>query len=423
MSTTAHSRQAKLRVHGWDPLSIANIHFHEFSTPAIPSPPPKPNNSGKLPPHLEPLFDGLLLLREPVAQLLFALSYTTQRIVVIHDLAMASVVQDVVLIPYAESYSFQPVSAFFISSYKGENMREKFGIEDDIVKDLPPFESILSSEVMEFSKKLQVHHKFNSGNLYNSSNVIEAQFLDILKKVHVSSDTDIKQWAIGPFNPVVIYDSDPNQAHKCLKWLDKQAPNSVMFLSFGTTTTLSDEQILELAIGLENSEQKFIWVLRDADRVDIFAGDVRRAELPKGYEERLEGKGMVVRDWAPQLEILAHPSTGGFMSHCGWNSCLESITMGVPIAAWPMHSDQPANAVLITKVLKIGVVVKDWALGDHELVKSSTVENAVRRLMASIEGDEIRRRAAQMGAAVRSSVAEGGVARVEMDDFIAHIRR
>lgn len=112
-------------------------------------------------------------------------------------------------------------------------------------------------------------------------------------------------------------------------------------MSFGTTSSLSDKEIEELAIRLEKSLQKFIWVLRDADKADVFAGEERRAQLPEGYEVRLKGRGVIVIDWAPQLEILAHPSTGCFMSHCGWNSCMESISMGVPIAAWPMHSDQP----------------------------------------------------------------------------------
>ena len=98
---------------------------------------------------------------------------------------------------------------------------------------------------------------------------------------------------------------------------------------------------------MEKSKQKFIWVVRDADKGDVFDEDgVRTAELPKGFEERVKGTGLVVRDWAPQLEILSHSSTGGFMSHCGWNSCMESMTMGVPIVAWPMHSDQPRNRVL-----------------------------------------------------------------------------
>jgi len=132
--------------------------------------------------------------------------------------------------------------------------------------------------------------------------------------------------------------------------------------------------------------------------------------------------GVVVRDWAPQLEILGHPATGGFLSHCGWNSCMESISMGVPILAWPMHSDQPLNAVLITQVLKIGLIVKDWMSPD-DVVKSSAIEGAVKALMASEEGEEARKRAAELGAAVRGSMDEGGVSRAELDSFIAHISR
>ncbi|KAI6696815.1 hypothetical protein NL676_016934 [Syzygium grande] len=132
--------------------------------------------------------------------------------------------------------------------------------------------------------------------------------------------------------------------------------------------------------------------------------------------------GVVVRDWAPQLEILGHPATGGFLSHCGWNSCMESISMGVPILAWPMHSDQPWNAVLITRVLKIGLTVKDWTSQD-DVVKSSTIEGTVKALMQSEAGEEMRKRAAELGAAVRGSTDEGGVSRAELNSFIAHISR
>ena len=186
---------------------------------------------------------------------------------------------------------------------------------------------------------------------------------------------------------------------------------------------MEDKQIEELAIGLEQSEQKFIWVFRDADRGDVFINlEQRKVEFLKGFEERVKDKGLVVRDWAPQLEILCHPSTGAFMSHCGWNSCMESITMGVPIAAWPMASDQPRNTMLITSLLKVGLVVKDWSRRD-QLVTSSTVENVVKTLMASKEGDEIRKRAADMGEAVRQAMDEGGVSRLELDSFITHITR
>ncbi|KAK3008450.1 hypothetical protein RJ639_013547 [Escallonia herrerae] len=110
------------------------------------------------------------------------------------------------------------------------------------------------------------------------------------------------------------------------------------------------------------------------------------------------------------------------MSHCRWNSCMESMSMGVPIATWPMHSDQPRNAVLITKALKVGVVVTDWARRD-ELVTSLTVEKAVKQLMATKEGDELRKRAKDLGCAIRKSVEEGGASRLELDSFISHITR
>jgi cis-zeatin O-glucosyltransferase len=201
-----------------------------------------------------------------------------------------------------------------------------------------------------------------------------------------------------------------------------QVPNSVIFVSFGTTTSFTDEQINEIAMGLEKSEQKFIWVLRDADKGDVFDENIRRANLPKEYEKRIEKQGLILRDWAPQLEILAHVSTGGFVTHCGWNSCIESITCGVPVLAWPIHSDQPRNTVLFTKFLKIGFTLRDWNRSG-ELVAAEAVEKGVRRLMMSEEGGEARRRAAELGGAVRQSVAEGGSSRIELDSFISHISR
>lgn len=188
---------------------------------------------------------------------------------------------------------------------------------------------------------------------------------------------------------------------------------------------------MEVAKGLEKSKQRFIWVVRDADKGDVFKGGScggggggggEEVVLPKGFEERVKGIGLVVREWAPQLEILSHSSIGGFMSHCGWNSCMESISMGVPIAAWPMHSDQPRNRVLVTEVLKVGVVVKEW---DHrdELVTASDVENAVRKLMATKEGHEMRQRAMDLKNVILKSKDEGGASRMEFDDFIAHVTR
>ncbi|KAE8734382.1 Zeatin O-xylosyltransferase [Hibiscus syriacus] len=415
VGTSTHNRQANVRVHGWDPVPVAGFHFHDFQVPQFSSPPPDPDADIKFPSHLQPCFDACWHIREPVGELLRKLSSRARRVIIIHDSMMGSVVQDAGSIPNAESYTFHTVSAFSLFFYVWESMGKP-----QVNAEMPDVPSLDGCFTKEFSEFIAMQHKFlnvNAGSIYNTSKVIEGTYLELLENMRGK-----QLWALGPLNPLRVPEKDSScNRHHCLEWLDKQAINSVLYVSFGTTTTMGDEQIQELAFGLRRSNQTFIWVLRDADKGDVFRGEVRRPELPNGYVDSVKDKGLVVRDWAPQLEILAHPAIGGFLSHCGWNSCMESITMGVPIGAWPMHSDQPRNAELITKLLKIGITVKDWAHRD-EKVTADVVEDAVRRLMASKEGDEVRKGAAELRERVRQSVGEGEVSK-EWDSFITRIIR
>ncbi|KAC9826153.1 hypothetical protein E3N88_45201 [Mikania micrantha] len=426
VSTTTHCRQAKLRVQGWNPLAIATIHFHELQTPNYVTPTvPNLNSTTKFPSHLYPLCEATTQLRLPVASLLRKLSTTTRRLVIVHDSLMGSVIQDFVSIPNAESCTFHSVSAFTILLYTLRNVLKQFhnNITTDpeaLTNDHLSFEDCFTAEFKKFTAMQHEFTKLNSGRIYNSCRIIEQPMLDLLEKEERNRNKNL--WALGPFNPVDIKRTTKrDKGYRCLKWLDKQKPNSVIFVSFGTTISFTKEQVTQIAIGLENSQQKFIWALRDADKGDVFT-DHNTVELPKGYEDRIKGRGLVVREWAPQLEILAHPATGGFMSHCGWNSCMESISMGVPIVAWPMHSDQPTNSVLVTSILKVGLTVKDWKLRD-ETVVAEDVENAVRLLMDSKEGAELRRRAVEMGGGLRKSVREDGGSWLQLQSFIAHITR
>ncbi|KAH6794590.1 hypothetical protein C2S52_005067 [Perilla frutescens var. hirtella] len=421
VGSALHNRQAKARINSLSPQQLLKIEFHDIITPPFASPAPDPNSPNKFPAQLQPAWDAMLNLRHPVAAYLRDMAIKFKRVVVIHDTMMAFVVQDVASILNSESYAFNCISAFsnisFIWGYQGK----PFPVEHP--KELPPFEGLISDEVMYFLALQSEPLSYRAGDIYNICRLIEEPYMEVLQSEEVSGNR--KSWAIGPMLPTVSTSSisnQPEREHKCLEWLDKQEPKSVIYVSFGTTVSLSDEQINELAHGLERSKVRFLWVLRDADKGDVFHGEVRRAELPEGFEERVGGEGMVVRDWAPQPQILAHASTGGFMSHCGWNSCLESITMGVPIAAWPMHSDQPMNTALITDILKISIVVREWKQRS-EMVKASTIENVVKRLMASSEGDEMRKRAEELGATVKRAAQPGGASRLELDSFIAHITR
>ncbi|KAL4575232.1 hypothetical protein LXL04_022074 [Taraxacum kok-saghyz] len=422
ITTSTHSRQAKARIHGWDPLSVETIHFHDYPTPHFPSPPPDPTAAIKFPSHLIPSFKSAMHLRQPFVDLISTLSPPAKRVVVIYDYLMGPVVQDVGSFPNAEAYMFSCCSAFASFWYHQEATGRPIldGELESIKKELPSGEDCYSMDGLQFILSTNVSYKnFTSGTILDACRVIEGRYIDLLEQEE--NQDHQKLWALGPFNPIdVTYDSS-HKRHELFDWLDKQPPNSVLYVSFGTTTSISNGQIQEIALGLEKSEQRFIWVLRDADKGDIFEGEVRKIELPKGWVAEME-KGLVVAEWVPQSEILAHPSTGGFMSHCGWNSSMESITMGVPMAAWPMHSDQPRNAMLLVRVLNVGIYVRDWTQR-RELVSSMVVEEVVRRLMASDEGEEIRKRTAEVGDRVRRSVVNGGVTQMELDAFVARITR
>ncbi|KAI3802210.1 hypothetical protein L1987_30340 [Smallanthus sonchifolius] len=350
-----------------------------------PSHPPTHN----FPSHLQPLCQAATHLRRPVTSLLRKISPTTHRLIIIHDSLMSSVVQDFVSLPNAESYTFHSVSAFSIALYTseiiGQQIRKLVERTYSVMKDDElSFEGCFTSEFKKFIVTQHEYAKLSSGRIYNTCRVIEQPILELLEAEARNGGKLV--WALGPFNPVNIQSvskfsrKDSGPVNRCLEWLDKQASNSVILVSFGTTTSFTEEQIIEIAIELEKSDQKFVWVVREADRGDIVNDDIVHADLPEG------------------------------------------MSMGVPIAAWPMHYDQPNNAVLVTKILKVGILVKDWCPGRH-VVAAAAVETSVRRLMGSKEGEEIRKRAAEMGRRIRKSVEDGGVTQMELESFIAHARR
>ncbi|KAA0043606.1 zeatin O-glucosyltransferase-like [Cucumis melo var. makuwa] len=429
VGTATHNRQAQHRVGA--EISNHLIQFHDFDIPIFPSPSPNPNTTHKFPSHLIPLMTAAAVhLRRPLAAFLSSLSSKAKRLIVIHDSLMSSVVQVVDTIVNVESYNFHSVSAFAATLHclerKGigggdDNCEStKFYKEHVILKEsnsVRSCENCFPTEFLDFIKsQFDQLPKKTCGKIYNTCRVIEGSSLKLIERI----ENEFNHWALGPFNP---NGERSSSKHSCMSWLDQQEPRSVMYISFGTTTTVEDKQIKEIAIGLARSHQKFIWVIRDADKGDIFHDDNdKKPKLPEGYNDLIGDRGLVIREWAPQLEILSHWATGGFMTHCGWNSCMESMTMGVPMAAWPMHSDQPRNTVLVTAILRVGVVVKDWDQGE-EVVSALTVEEAVKRLIVSEEGAEIRMNAMRVGEAVRRSIEDGGDSRKELEAFVNHITR
>ncbi|CAI0412319.1 unnamed protein product [Linum tenue] len=223
---------------------------------------------------------------------------------------------------------------------------------------------------------------------------------------------------VFPIGPVLLTNSPTktetgmtNSPEICKNWLDSKPARSVLFVSFGSQNTIAEAQMKELAVGLEASGTNFIWVIRpDEDW------------LPEGFPERIEasGKGLLVRRWAPQVEILGHESVGGFLSHCGWNSVLESLSCGVPILGWPLAAEQFYNSKVLEEEIGVSVEV---GRGKEIVVESGDLKDKIEMVMVGGEkGKEIRRRANEIKEMIKDAVKEDGEGKgssVEaMDEFL-----
>ncbi|XP_051218694.1 putative cis-zeatin O-glucosyltransferase [Lolium perenne] len=418
----AHIRQARARVHGWDQEALRSIQFHDLGISSYASPPPDPTADSPFPSHILPLFDAYITgARAPLAELLHELSASHRRVVVVHDRLNAFADEEAARLPNGEAFGLHCLAASILVG----QINAKLLRDNDLA--FRGVEHYAPKEFLECARRARPSSKISpgAGILTNTCRALEGDFVDVVAE-HVAADGK-KIFAIGPLNPLLPASASKQgkQRHECLDWLDKQPPASVLYVSFGTTSSLRAEQIEELAAALRGSKQRFIWVLRDADRGDIFAegaGVSRHEKLLSEFTRDTEGTGLVITGWAPQLEILAHSATAAFMSHCGWNSTVESLSHGKPILAWPMHCDQPWDAELVCNYLKAGILVRPWEK-HGQVIAAKAIQEVIEEAMISDEGMAMQRRAMLLGDAVRASVADGGSSRKDLEDFIAYITR
>ncbi|KAJ4835719.1 Anthocyanidin 3-O-glucosyltransferase 5 [Turnera subulata] len=223
---------------------------------------------------------------------------------------------------------------------------------------------------------------------------------------------------VYPIGPLLRTTEQPSSESLLFHWLDSQPRTSVIYVSFGSGGTLSVEQMVEVAWGLELSQQRFVWVVRkptakSGDGSFFTSGNGRDDDplsyLPQGFLTRTHNLGLMVRDWAPQTGILSHPSTGGFLSHCGWNSTLESITNGVPMIAWPMYAEQRLNATLLVE--ELGVAIRPRFSPSKAVVRREEIAEMIRKVMVEEEGANIRKQVAELKCRAEKALSEGGSSR------------
>ncbi|KAM3214067.1 hypothetical protein ACQJBY_066471 [Aegilops geniculata] len=425
----AHVRQARARVHGWGDAALRSVHFHELDIPAFAAPPPDPDAASPFPTHIMPMFEAYIAgAAAPLAALLRDLSASRRRVVVLHDVLNAFAAVEAERLPNGNGESFGlycgAVSYMVGMVDAGHRLLRDSGLE------YAPMDRFVSREFMECAKRQSSMAQSVSrggGMVANTCRALEGEFVDAFSETLAAVGQRI--FAVGPLNPLLELEPGQIEAkqgrHECLDWLDKQPAASVLYVSFGSTSSFRGEQVAELAAALQGSKQPFIWVLRDADRGSVSTDDAdsrRHARLASDFAEQTRGTGLVITGWAPQLEILAHPATAAFMSHCGWNSTVESMSHGKPILAWPMHSDQPWDAQFVEKYLGAGLLVRPWEK-HGEVTPAATIQQAIEAAMVGEEGLAMRRRAMALGEAVRACAAAGGSSRKDLQDFVAHLTR
>jgi hypothetical protein len=158
-------------------------------------------------------------------------------------------------------------------------------------------------------------------------------------------------------------------------------------------------------LGLELSNRPFIWVVKINGENYL---ELEKWLIDENFGERVKGRGLLIKGWAPQILILSHPSIGGFLTHCGWNSTIESVCFGVPMITWPLFAEQFLNEKFIVQVLKIGVEVP-VRFGDEKkigmLVKKSRVVEVIEMCMeGGEEGEKRRCRTKELGNLARKAL-------------------
>ncbi|ESW14544.1 hypothetical protein PHAVU_008G290300 [Phaseolus vulgaris] len=223
---------------------------------------------------------------------------------------------------------------------------------------------------------------------------------------------------------------NPRNGH-ILDWLDQQPPSSVVFLCFGSMGSFGEDQVREIARALENSGARFLWSLRKpppkGSSLSVPPSDYASSDfpsiLPAGFLDRTAGIGKVI-GWAPQAQVLAHPAIVGFVSHCGWNSILESVYFGVPIATWPLYADQQSNAFLLVHEVEIACEISldyrvEFKDGSAPLLSAQNIEKGIRNVVEM--DDERRKRVMEISEKSRKTLLEGGSSHSSLGRLIDYI--
>lgn len=237
--------------------------------------------------------------------------------------------------------------------------------------------------------------------LVNSFEDLEHDALKSIEKINLL--------AVGPIIQSAFLDGkqDYNNSRKHVDWLNSKGESSVIYVSFGTLITLPKSETEEIAKGLLKSGRPFMWVMKK--------NEDEKEEEKLSYMDKLEEQGLIVA-WCSQIEVLSHKALGSFVTHCGWNSTLESLASGVPVVAYPKWTDQGTIAKMIEDVWKTGVRVNGSEQGN---VDCDDIYRCLETVMGGGEkAEELRRNAEKWKDLAREAVKQGGTSYNNLKGFV-----
>ncbi|KAF3445111.1 hypothetical protein FNV43_RR14804 [Rhamnella rubrinervis] len=288
------------------------------------------------------------------------------------------------------------------------------GMKDMHVRDLPSFcwtRNTKDDFWCNFSMEAVENAHEASAVVFHTLYTLEQDILDAISPMFP------KLFAIGPLqlllNQVPEDPLEPvkyslwKEESECLQWLDTKEPNSVVYVNFGSIAVISPQFLVEFGMGLANSKHHFLWIIRP----DLVEGEP--ATLPPDFVNETKGRGLIA-SWCPQEEVLNHSSIGGFITHSGWNSTIESLSSGVPMLCCPFFADQPTNCRYTCKEWGIGMEI-------NKDVKRDEVENVVRELMEGDKGKEMKKNVMEWKRLAQDATSANGSSTKDLDDLVRHL--
>ncbi|XP_051138386.1 baicalein 7-O-glucuronosyltransferase-like [Andrographis paniculata] len=293
----------------------------------------------------------------------------------------------------------------------------------------PPMHTSELPKLMAFRQSNNYQHflrtameaRKSKGIIVNSFDALEYRAKEALSNgLCVPNGVTPPAYYIGPLIGETAGKSNGG-VHECVKWLDSQPNRSVIFLCFGRRGLFSAKQVKEIAVGLENSGHHFLWSVRRPPEMQSSspAGEFELDEiLPDGFLERTKKRGLVIKSWAPQKEVLSHNSVGAFVTHCGRSSILEAVSFGVPMIGWPIYAEQHMNCASLVEDLNLAVKM----VPADGVVTAEELENRIRELMETATGKSIRHRVSEMKVSAAAAARRNGTSVAALEKFIRSLR-